>query len=133
MLRKVFPGGQKDPHFNQRKFCSIQCVGKHRRNDPNRVTSGTLLQRARPLRKDHCETPGCISTVRISLHHIDKDETNNTPENLITLCAACHTRLHNKNGDSRKHKQGPCKICGKKPYAKGMCVNHYMQALRKKS
>lgn len=30
----------------------------------------------------------------LDVHHIDEDKFNNTLENLISLCKACHTKLH---------------------------------------
>lgn len=30
----------------------------------------------------------------LDAHHIDLDETNNDPENLICLCRSCHERVH---------------------------------------
>ena len=32
----------------------------------------------------------------LSVHHIDKNKQNCNPDNLITLCRSCHTRLHRK-------------------------------------
>ena len=34
----------------------------------------------------------------LEVHHIDKDRTNNTVNNLRVLCANCHTIIH-KNGE----------------------------------
>src|SRR6266511_716487 len=31
---------------------------------------------------------------QLEVHHVDRDRTNNTPANLETLCANCHTLLH---------------------------------------
>jgi hypothetical protein len=31
---------------------------------------------------------------QLEVHHVDLDRTNNTPANLETLCANCHTLLH---------------------------------------
>ena len=41
----------------------------------------------------------CGSTKFICVHHIDKDRTHNTIDNLVVLCKSCHTRLHNKLKD----------------------------------
>lgn len=32
----------------------------------------------------------------IHIHHIDRDTSNNKPENLICLCTLCHHKLHSK-------------------------------------
>ena len=39
----------------------------------------------------------CGSTDDIEVHHIDKNHNNNNPENLISLCSSCHTRVHNQS------------------------------------
>lgn len=36
----------------------------------------------------------CGSNINVEIHHIDKDTTNNSPNNLILLCRKCHRRLH---------------------------------------
>lgn len=30
----------------------------------------------------------------LSVHHKDEDKTNNSMDNLVTLCKGCHQRLH---------------------------------------
>lgn len=45
--------------------------------------------------KDRCEVCGAI--IDLEVHHKDEDRTNNSPENLITLCESCHQRVHSKN------------------------------------
>lgn len=44
-----------------------------------------------------CQCPNCkiINPKKLHIHHIDYDKTNNTPENLITLCGSCHTKTNN--------------------------------------
>ena len=32
----------------------------------------------------------------LQVHHVDNDRTHNDPENLLTLCAACHLALHGR-------------------------------------
>lgn len=39
----------------------------------------------------------CGSTNDVEVHHIDKNHNNNNPENLISLCSSCHTRVHNQS------------------------------------
>lgn len=43
-----------------------------------------------------CQTPGCMETECLHIHHIDYDKTNNNPENLITLCNSCHSKTNGK-------------------------------------
>ena len=44
-----------------------------------------------------CQTPDCMNTERLCVHHIDYDKKNNNPENLITLCNSCHAKTNGKN------------------------------------
>jgi 5-methylcytosine-specific restriction endonuclease McrA len=39
-----------------------------------------------------CKHDGSIYALHV--HHVDFDKTNNTLDNLITLCNKCHSRLH---------------------------------------
>ena len=48
-----------------------------------------------------CQTPNCMNTENLHIHHIDYDKTNNNPENLITLCRGCHMKTNNKK--NREH------------------------------
>jgi len=49
------------------------------------------------LRDGHaCAICSCTETLHI--HHNDCDNTNDDPENLITLCSCCHARVHSELG-----------------------------------
>ena len=39
-----------------------------------------------------CENPDCKEHVKPEIHHIDGDNSNNSPRNLIALCPNCHGR-----------------------------------------
>jgi hypothetical protein len=41
-----------------------------------------------------CGGDGSQYKMGLHVHHIDCDKTNNTINNLVTLCASCHTRVH---------------------------------------
>ena len=41
-----------------------------------------------------CENPDCRSGTKPEIHHIDNDNSNNNPRNLIALCRPCHKRAH---------------------------------------
>lgn len=40
-----------------------------------------------------CGTPEIECLKKLHIHHIDKDKNNLNPENLITLCIKCHTKI----------------------------------------
>ena len=49
------------------------------------------------LKRDNytCQNPNCEHlSKKLDIHHIDYDKQNNNTENLITLCAKCHTKTN---------------------------------------
>ena len=50
--------------------------------------------------KKRCEH--CPTSEQLGLHHKDENRENNSPENLQTLCAKCHTKWHWQNGKTAK-------------------------------
>ena len=48
--------------------------------------------------RNQCRTPGCGHTKFLEVHHIKPRAAGgkNRPENLITLCSACHRLWHEK-------------------------------------
>jgi len=85
------------------------------------------MQRARAFKKDRCEN--CGATSKLDMHHTDRNESNNDPANLKTLCHSCHTKRHIAEGDGpkRKYIRNHCKICGEPVHGKGLCEKHYYQ------
>ena len=79
--------------------------------------------------KPACEM--CGATSRIGLHHKDRNRTNNSPENLQTLCPICHTRLHWEQGKMpwRRH-SAFCNVCSKPAKRLGLCETHRSRLLR---
>ena len=49
-----------------------------------------ILQRAHYK----CENPDCKEHVKPVIHHIDGNNSHNSPRNLIALCPNCHQRAH---------------------------------------
>jgi hypothetical protein len=84
--------------------------------------------RAKAL-KDSCE--GCGATSRLGLHHKDEERTNNSLENLVTLCPKRHTKLHWDTGKKawRTHPD-TCSVCGKPAKRLGLCETHRSRFLR---
>src|SRR3990167_4770045 len=74
--------------WTRRKYCSKRCAN-FRKELGSR--SG-YCWRARQHRKGKCEY--CPNTQALDTHHKDGDITNNSPENLLTLCKSCHMKLH---------------------------------------
>ena len=86
--RGEFNGRPEDAtRYSQRRFCSKRCAGEKDDCKP-----GTLLWRARQMRGPSCEA--CGTTLRLHAHHVDGQQTNNTPANIQTLCTYCHRFLH---------------------------------------
>lgn len=91
-LRRKMYGSQLESNlaFSRRKFCDQACMlqGWSKR----KVGKQGYLWRARKHRKATCER--CQSIIGLQVHHKNRDWTDNRPENLETLCASCHRRLH---------------------------------------
>jgi 5-methylcytosine-specific restriction enzyme A len=88
-------------------YCAEHLAERRRSQDARR---GTAAQRgygqhwrkirARFLRKyPRCARCGAVATVA---HHIKRvrDGGRHTEDNLMALCAACHSRLHAESGES---------------------------------
>lgn len=88
LARKSFNGRLEDMGaFRLRRFCNRICG-----NSRKVVTMGALYYRAAKHRKKQCEA--CGFTRKLHAHHVDGDETNNSPENIQTLCTHCHNFWH---------------------------------------
>lgn len=46
-----------------------------------------------------CEVCGAMSETRLNIHHKDHNRSHNTLDNLIVLCATCHSRHHDAERD----------------------------------
>ncbi|WP_157575373.1 HNH endonuclease signature motif containing protein [Haloferax sp. Q22] len=56
------------------------------------LTWPEFLEKAADELEKECAV--CGSEENIHSHHIDGDRDNNSPDNLITLCASCHREVH---------------------------------------
>ena len=91
LSRKMFESRIEDMGvFRRRKYCSQPCMGMARRK--TEVKRTTYLWRARKLRGPNCEA--CGTTTRLQAHHCDGIQSNNTAENIQTLCIHCHRFWH---------------------------------------
>ena len=69
--------------------------------------------------------------IKLHLHHIDGDHTNNEFDNLQILCPNCHAQTDNYGVyNSKKYKEGVhCSSCGKaiKKNKTGLCQSCYFE------
>ena len=56
------------------------------------LTKMAYSLRAGKYKKAFCE--GCHAMIKLQVHHVDQDKTNNTSENIQTLCKNCHDFWH---------------------------------------
>ncbi|OHD24265.1 MAG: hypothetical protein A2Y38_20070 [Spirochaetes bacterium GWB1_59_5] len=110
--------------FLRRQYCSRECSWTASRKES--VTLSGLLKRATQLKDSACEV--CQAQTHLGVHHKDRNPANNSSENLLTLCASCHTKLHWSEGKRPWKELEPCQICGAVGKLKhGMCQKHYQR------
>jgi hypothetical protein len=76
----------------------------HRKGEKNRATIPPARRREVLARDGYrCRASGCGSAHFLGVHHVIPRERGGTndPENLITLCAACHRMIHERKGAAR--------------------------------
>ena len=122
--RKRYANSLEDrKHFENRRYCSLQCAGvAHRKAIPTKSAIGKRLIQER---KSCCAV--CGADAGLQVHHLDGNRLNNSSENLLTVCASCHTKWHWKHGKSTKRKRQACVICGAESHAKNMCQKHWLR------
>lgn len=55
-----------------------------------------LQARAKRYKKSNCEI--CGTKENLGVHHNNFDASDNSPDNVMTLCGSCHTKWHWQNG-----------------------------------
>lgn len=122
--RKRFNGRLEDYSvFLRRKFCGLECAYVSSRKES--VSLSGLRKRATKLKALACEK--CGSTHMLGIHHKDRDPSNNLGENLSTLCASCHTKLHWQEGKRKIQEKKLCSVvnCLEVVKGHGYCMKHY--------
>src|SRR3990167_1138521 len=95
--RNRFNGVLEDStRYKTRRTCSQSC-GNSRSNPKDRTTHHL---RAQKFKKHSCEM--CGTRKGLDAHHKDGDITNNTRENIKTLCHSCHMKWHWQQRKSKK-------------------------------
>lgn len=72
------------------KYCSIFCENM-----------GSLRRLRELIRKEDkcsiCSVKKSGNGKSLHIHHVDENQNNNKPENLLLVCAKCHSHLHMKH------------------------------------
>jgi hypothetical protein len=124
MTRKRYGGTlESNLAFRRRKYCDRLCMAAEMTQDE--PTLAALRKRAVRLRGGSCET--CCATEAVSIHHVNGNPADNRPENLMTLCASCHTKWHWDHGKQALKRQSVCVICGMPARKLDMCQKHYQR------
>lgn len=89
--RKRFANGRLEDFqvFSRRRFCSLSCANSQTKGGVSRSASHV---QARKHLRGSCES--CGSTQALHVHHCDENWSNNSPDNLQTLCRSCHRSWH---------------------------------------
>ena len=86
-------------------FCSQSCAATYNNshyrrgeNNPNWIDGShagrAYIKAAFRTYKHKCAMCGLTEECCLQVHHIDKNRGNDNPDNLIILCANCHSRIH---------------------------------------
>lgn len=114
LTQKRFSNGvlESPSMLKRRKYCDRSCMGRGLRKSVNELTRSGLLVRARRHLKSACEH--CGSTTKLGIHHKNRNWRDNSIDNLMTLCASCHTSLHHETGEIvARAKPKHCPACGR--------------------
>ena len=87
-----------DAPSHKRKYCSRQCVNKAKKEfwSPAFTTVRKAMVRRGAVKK--CERCGYDAHPEIlGVHHKDRNNRNNAPNNLEVLCPICHSLEHRKH------------------------------------
>lgn len=95
-----------------RKLCGCGNLACSKGKDKNgnriyRSDCNTCHRRGKREKKDHCEQCNFIPVdpIQLDIDHIDGDRSNNSLDNLQTLCANCHRLKTKLNNDWKKHEE----------------------------
>lgn len=92
LVRKRINGRLEDyGTFKRRLHCDMECMAKGMMMEI--PTEFAISKRAEKEKLDYCEECGSPGPY-LGVHHKDGNRQNNEKENLETLCASCHAKLH---------------------------------------
>ena len=82
----------------EKAACDARVIGRDHRS--RSVIAPTLRRKVMARDGHRCRAPGCPNTMFLEVHHIQPRSKGggNEPDNLITLCSACHRLWHERGG-----------------------------------
>lgn len=124
MTRKMFgPTLEDRAAFARRVYCDQECMAAGMTGVRKVINDRSGHRQASKMVSPACQR--CErSGVRLAVHHVDENPTNNAPANLLTLCSSCHRRCHSPNFDPTTGLRRPCSLCSKPAVKKGFCGMH---------
>lgn len=123
MERKRYRGTLESRlNYMRRRFCDQQCMAKWQEGRIKRPSAQNSRRQSAKVVRPACAW--CQSSARRHVHHIDANPLNNTPANLLTLCAACHRLAHSPHFDVTTRQRKPCAYCEKPAQKAGCCWTH---------
>lgn len=126
LLRKRYGTQLEDRSvFMRRKFCDLKCFAEAKTSAEPSLAA--LRKRHQKNVQKGSTCANCGTKQLLGLHHFDGDPANNSPENVTTLCASCHTRWHWEHGKVPAQVSPPCRVCGKKSRGHSMCQKHWLR------
>ena len=110
--------------FIRRKYCDQACMAMNYDGLIKVLNPHNSRHQSAKVVWGNCEN--CGGTRLLHVHHVDLNPLNNIPENLRTLCASCHKRLHLqlKRDANPPHS---CAYCETPARKRGMCQKHYQR------
>ena len=88
--------GKNHPNYIKGKYCNQARKLKEEKRKQNNYT----CQKCRTIQKENGR--------KLDVHHIDSDDANNNPKNMITLCHSCHIKLHKEENQNETLRAGIC-------------------------
>lgn len=87
---------------SERKFCSLKCANQKVRGRalplPEDELVGERKHRAICFRYHKKECVVCKEKIAVTVHHYNENHSDDTPSNLVPICANHHIYLHSNEG-----------------------------------